>query len=139
MNSEANGCWDLVVEVVGCSRDCERGGKTRESRVYRVWRVNQNLLTLDWLRNGSAPLLKNVTKKDNLLALQGRQVVRANYFINNDLGYVKGGSSSSKYATFTTRTKAKYDNIEGIEDMVPTLWSPVKVAYNKHAVRGTYH
>nr|GFA90849.1 hypothetical protein [Tanacetum cinerariifolium] len=35
---------------------------------------------------------------------------------------LKGGSSSSKYATFTTRTKAaKYDNIEGIEDMVPTL------------------
>ncbi|GJX80342.1 hypothetical protein Tco_0328491 [Tanacetum coccineum] len=37
---------------------------------------------------------------------------------------LKGGSSSSKYATSTTRTKAaKYDNIEGIEDMVPTLWS----------------
>nr|GEX70954.1 putative ribonuclease H-like domain-containing protein [Tanacetum cinerariifolium] len=30
----ANGCWDLVVEVVGCSRDGERGGKIRESRVY---------------------------------------------------------------------------------------------------------
>nr|GEV68125.1 ribonuclease H-like domain-containing protein [Tanacetum cinerariifolium] len=35
---DANGCWDLVVEVVGCSRDGERGRKTRESRVYRVWR-----------------------------------------------------------------------------------------------------
>nr|GFA71707.1 hypothetical protein [Tanacetum cinerariifolium] len=34
----ANGCWDLVVDVVGCSRDGERGRKTRESRVYRVWR-----------------------------------------------------------------------------------------------------
>ncbi|GKB16639.1 hypothetical protein Tco_0850562 [Tanacetum coccineum] len=49
---------------------------------------------------------------------RGRQVVPANYFINNDLEYLKGGSSSSKYATSTTRTKAvKYDNIEGIEDM----------------------
>nr|GEX96008.1 hypothetical protein [Tanacetum cinerariifolium] len=27
---KVNGCWDLVVEVVGCSRDGERGGKTRE-------------------------------------------------------------------------------------------------------------
>nr|GEV50004.1 hypothetical protein [Tanacetum cinerariifolium] len=71
---------------------------------------------------------------------RGCQVVPANYFINNDLEYLKGGSSSSKYVTSTTRTKAgKYDNIEGIKDMVPTLWSLVKVAYNKHDVRGTYH
>ncbi|GKE63158.1 hypothetical protein Tco_1513525, partial [Tanacetum coccineum] len=34
---------------------------------------------------------------------------------------------------------AKSDNIEGIEDMVPTLWSLVKVAYDKHAVWGTSH
>nr|GFA43412.1 hypothetical protein [Tanacetum cinerariifolium] len=54
-------------------------------------------------------------------AKQGRQVVSANYFINNDLEYLKGGSSSSKYTTSTTRTKAdKYNNLEGIEDMVPT-------------------
>nr|GEU56381.1 hypothetical protein [Tanacetum cinerariifolium] len=32
----ANGCWDLVVEVVRCSRDGERGGKTRESRVLEI-------------------------------------------------------------------------------------------------------
>nr|GEV45235.1 reverse transcriptase domain-containing protein [Tanacetum cinerariifolium] len=38
---------------------------------------------------------------------QGRQVVLSDYFINNDLEYLKGGSSSSKYATSTTRTKAK--------------------------------
>nr|GEU47389.1 hypothetical protein [Tanacetum cinerariifolium] len=85
-------------------------------------------------KNGSAPMPKNVTKKNNLLAFP------ADYFINNDLEYLKGVSSSSKYATFTTRTKAaKYDNIRGIEDMVLTLWSPVKVAYNKHLVLGTYH
>nr|GEZ20798.1 hypothetical protein [Tanacetum cinerariifolium] len=107
-------------------------------------RINQNLLTLDHLRNGSAPLPKNVTKKNNLLAHstnlwvllltshlikplpliedRRRQVVPAHYFINNDLEYLKGGSSSSKYTTSTTRTKAaKYDNIKGIEDMVPTL------------------
>ncbi|GJW33324.1 hypothetical protein Tco_0053356 [Tanacetum coccineum] len=40
---------------------------------------------------------------------------------------MKGGSSSSKYTTSTTKTKAaKYDDIQGIEDMVQLLWSPVK-------------
>nr|GFB31945.1 hypothetical protein [Tanacetum cinerariifolium]GFB41979.1 hypothetical protein [Tanacetum cinerariifolium] len=33
-------------------------------------------------------------------------IVPADDFINNDLEYLKGGSSSSKYATSTTRTKA---------------------------------
>ncbi|GJZ46690.1 hypothetical protein Tco_0594286, partial [Tanacetum coccineum] len=33
---------------------------------------------------------------------------------------------------------AKYD-LPGIEDMVPNLWSPVKVAYDKHALLGTSH
>nr|GEV41514.1 hypothetical protein [Tanacetum cinerariifolium] len=71
-----------------------------------------------------------------LIEDQGRQVVPTDYFINNELEYLKGGSSSSKYATSTTKTKAaKYDNIEGTEDMVPTLWSLVKVAYNKHVFK----
>nr|GEV99885.1 hypothetical protein [Tanacetum cinerariifolium] len=82
----------------------------------------------------------DLSKPLPLIEDQGRQVVPAGYFINNDLEYLKGGSSSSKYATSTTRTKvAKYDNNEGIKDVVPTLWSLVKVAYNKHVIWGTYH
>nr|GEX26054.1 hypothetical protein [Tanacetum cinerariifolium] len=39
--------------------------------------------------------------------------------------------------TSTTKTKAaEYDTIEGIEDMVPSLWSPVKVAYDQYAIWG---
>ncbi|GJZ43361.1 hypothetical protein Tco_0590616 [Tanacetum coccineum] len=38
----------------------------------------------------------------------------------------KGRSSSRKYTTFTTKPSFYYENIEGIEDMVPSLWSPVK-------------
>ncbi|GKF55647.1 hypothetical protein Tco_0165987, partial [Tanacetum coccineum] len=33
---------------------------------------------------------------------------------------------------------AKYD-LPGIEDMVPNIWSPVKVAYDKYALWGTSH
>nr|GFB19533.1 hypothetical protein [Tanacetum cinerariifolium] len=64
----------------------------------------------------------DLSKPLPLIEHRGRQVVPADYFINNDLEYLIGGSSSRKYATSTTRTKAvMYDNIEGIEDMVPTL------------------
>ncbi|GJU31114.1 hypothetical protein Tco_1174703 [Tanacetum coccineum] len=72
-----------------------------------------------------------------LIEVQGHQVVHADYFFNNDLEYLKGGSSSMKYTTSTTKTKAaKYNNIEGIEDMVLTLWSPVKEAYDQYAMWG---
>ncbi|GJW44437.1 hypothetical protein Tco_0073236 [Tanacetum coccineum] len=95
---------------------------------------------LDWNNPEGREYLFGLSKPLPLIEDRGRQVIPADYFINNDLEYLKGGSSSSKYATFITRTKAaKYDNIEGIEDMVSTLWSPLKVAYNKHAVWGTYH
>ncbi|GJZ73122.1 hypothetical protein Tco_0637268 [Tanacetum coccineum] len=70
----------------------------------------------------------NLSKPLPLIEDQGRQVVPANYFFNNDLEYLKGGSSSGKYTTSTTKTNAaKYDNIEGIKDMLQMLWSPVKV------------
>ncbi|GKB62412.1 hypothetical protein Tco_0918598 [Tanacetum coccineum] len=63
--------------------------------------------------------------------------VPAQYFINDDLEYLKGGSLSRKYTTSTTKTKAaKYDNIKGIEDMVMTLWSLGKVAYDRYALWG---
>ncbi|GJY20134.1 hypothetical protein Tco_0392700 [Tanacetum coccineum] len=55
-----------------------------------------------------------------------RKVIPVDYFINNDLEYLKGGSSSKKYTTSTTKPKAAKYDITGIEDMVPSLWSPVK-------------
>ncbi|GJU65504.1 hypothetical protein Tco_1247339 [Tanacetum coccineum] len=71
---------------------------------------------------------------------RGRQVIPMNYFINNDLLYLQGGSASRKYTTYTTKTKADtYDNVQGIEDMVPNLWSPTKVPYDKHALWGVSH
>nr|GEV22315.1 hypothetical protein [Tanacetum cinerariifolium] len=95
---------------------------------------------LDWHNPEGLEYPFDLSKPLPLIKDLGHQVVPVDDFINNDLEYLKGGSSSSKYATSTTRTKdAKYDNVKGIEDMVPTLWSPVKVAYNKHAVWRTYH
>ncbi|GKD57400.1 hypothetical protein Tco_1290787 [Tanacetum coccineum] len=38
-----------------------------------------------------------------------------------------------------TKTKASKYDLAGIEDMVPNLWSLIKVAYDNHALLGTLH
>ncbi|GKA24184.1 hypothetical protein Tco_0710217 [Tanacetum coccineum] len=86
---------------------------------------------LDWHNPEGHEYPFDIRKPLPLIEDQGRQVVPANYFFNNDLEYLKGGSFSGKYTTSTTKTKAaKYDNIEGIKDMVQTLWSPVKSSHD---------
>ncbi|GKA31553.1 hypothetical protein Tco_0717858 [Tanacetum coccineum] len=64
------------------------------------------------------------------------QRVPVEYFINNNLKYLQGGVSTMTYTTSTTKTKAAQYDLPGIEDMVPNIWSPVKVAYDKHALWG---
>ncbi|GJZ02876.1 hypothetical protein Tco_0520837 [Tanacetum coccineum] len=60
---------------------------------------------LDWHNPEGREYLFDLSKPLPLIEDRGRQVVPADYFINNDLEYLKGGCSSSKYATSTTRTK----------------------------------
>ncbi|GJV88081.1 hypothetical protein Tco_1532019, partial [Tanacetum coccineum] len=70
-----------------------------------------------------------------------RLVIPFDHFINNDLEYLKGGSSSRKYTTSITKTKAAdYGQVKWIEDRIPrTTWSVVPIDYDKHAYWGTYH
>ncbi|GJS92794.1 hypothetical protein Tco_0799762, partial [Tanacetum coccineum] len=49
------------------------------------------------------------------------------------------GSLSRKYSTSVTKTKAATYEVKWIEDMVPNLWSPIKMVYDKHAYWGTSH
>ncbi|GJU78286.1 hypothetical protein Tco_1275356 [Tanacetum coccineum] len=77
---------------------------------------------LDWNNPEEQEYPFDLSKPLSLIEDRGRQVVPVNYFINNDLEYLKGASSSRKYTTSTTKTKAaKYDDIQGIKDMVPLL------------------
>nr|GEW09501.1 hypothetical protein [Tanacetum cinerariifolium] len=56
------------------------------------------------------------------------QVIPWDYFIDNDLEYLKGGSSSRKYTTSITKTKAAdYSQVKWIEDKVSRIWSPKKI------------
>nr|GEU55315.1 hypothetical protein [Tanacetum cinerariifolium] len=81
---------------------------------------------LDWNNPEGKKYPFDLSKTLPLILDRCCQVVPVDYFINNDLEYLRGGSSSKKYTTSTTKTKtAKYD-IQGIEDMVPSLWSLYK-------------
>ncbi|GKD60038.1 hypothetical protein Tco_1297547 [Tanacetum coccineum] len=55
------------------------------------------------------------------MSSQGRQIVPANFFFNNDLEYLRGGSNDKKYTTSRTKSKAARYKLKGIEDMVPNL------------------
>ncbi|GJS27490.1 hypothetical protein Tco_0488110 [Tanacetum coccineum] len=86
--------------------------------------IRDNMLTPDLLRPGLVKLLilKNL-----------------DFFINNNLEYLKGGDLSRRYSTSVTKTKAATYEIKWSEDLVQNLWSPIKVIYDQHAYWGTSH
>ncbi|GJX74445.1 hypothetical protein Tco_0313040 [Tanacetum coccineum] len=88
---------------------------------------------LDWNNPKGDRYLFDLSKPLPLVESRNRLIVPAEYFFNNDLAYLQGGSTDRTYTTSLTKTKAAKYDLKGIEDMVPTLWSHVKVAYNKHA------
>ncbi|GKC06328.1 hypothetical protein Tco_0997938 [Tanacetum coccineum] len=76
------------------------------------------------------------------LPLQGHPshlTIAADYFFNNDLEFLKSSDPERTYTTSITKIKAAQYEIEGIKDMVPTLWSPTKVGYDKDALKGIKH
>ncbi|GKB71319.1 hypothetical protein Tco_0932731, partial [Tanacetum coccineum] len=62
---------------------------------------------LDWNNPEGTPYPHNLSKPLPLIPnARGRLVIPFDHFINNDLEYLKGGSSSRKYTTSITKTKA---------------------------------
>ncbi|GKA76855.1 hypothetical protein Tco_0783316 [Tanacetum coccineum] len=106
-------------------------------------------LTQDMLIGPAYKILKGIPKGDRypfnlskplpLVKSGNRQIVLVDYFFNNDLAYLQGESTGRTYTTSLTKTKAAKYDLPGIEDMVPNLWSPIKVAYDKHGLLGTSH
>ncbi|GKD01004.1 hypothetical protein Tco_1171278, partial [Tanacetum coccineum] len=94
---------------------------------------------LDWenLEGDDYPF--DLSKPLLLIKLGKRQRVPFKFFINNDLKYLQGGISTMTYTMSTTKTKATKYDLKGIEDMVPNLWSLVKVAYDRYALWGISH
>ncbi|GJW46449.1 hypothetical protein Tco_0078095 [Tanacetum coccineum] len=70
---------------------------------------------------------------------RNRQKVLVDYFFNNHLKYLQGGISIMTYTTSLKKTKAAQYDLPGIEDMVPNIWVPIKISYDKHALWGISH
>ncbi|GJV31007.1 hypothetical protein Tco_1391407 [Tanacetum coccineum] len=89
---------------------------------------------LDWdnPKGGGYPF--DLTKPLPLVMNGNHQMVPVDYFFNNDLMYLQGGISTMTYTTSTTKTKVAQYDLQGVEDMVPNIWSHVKVAYDKYAL-----
>nr|GEV94306.1 hypothetical protein [Tanacetum cinerariifolium] len=73
---------------------------------------------LDWYNPEGKSYPHDLSKPLSLILNErGRQVIPLDHFINNDLEYLKGGSSSKKYTTSITKTKAAdYGQVKWIED-----------------------
>ncbi|GJZ61353.1 hypothetical protein Tco_0617490 [Tanacetum coccineum] len=89
---------------------------------------------LDWENSEGGDYPFDLSKPLPLITRGKRQRVPFKFFINNDLKYLQRGISAMTYTTSTTKTKAAKYDLPGIEDMVPNIWSPVKVAYDKYAL-----
>nr|GEZ92042.1 hypothetical protein [Tanacetum cinerariifolium] len=97
---------------------------------------------LDWVNPKGQQYPRNLLKPLPLIPnKQGRRVIPFDHFINNDLAYLCGGTSSRKYTTSVTKTKAAdYGHIKWIEDLVPrTMWIQEPIGYDKHALWGVSH
>ncbi|GJV02340.1 hypothetical protein Tco_1335909 [Tanacetum coccineum] len=94
---------------------------------------------LDWENPKGSDYPFDFSKPLPLIKRGKHQKVPFEFFINNDLKYLQGGISTMTYMMSTTKTKAAQYDLPGIEDMVPNIWSPVKVAYDKYALWGISH
>nr|GEZ88227.1 hypothetical protein [Tanacetum cinerariifolium] len=74
---------------------------------------------LDWVNPEGQQYPHNLLQPLPLIPdNRGRRAISFEHFINNDLEYLRGGSSSRKYTTSVTKTKAAdYENIKWIEDL----------------------
>ncbi|GJX42862.1 hypothetical protein Tco_0257852 [Tanacetum coccineum] len=93
---------------------------------------------LDWENPEGGDYPFDLSKPLPLITRGRRQKVPVEYFINNDLKYLQGGVSTMTYTTSTTKTKAAHYDLPGIEDVVPNIWSPVKVSYDQHVLWVTH-
>ncbi|GJX67039.1 reverse transcriptase domain-containing protein [Tanacetum coccineum] len=74
---------------------------------------------LDWHNPKGKPYPFDLSKPLLLIRdHRGRQVIPQDFFINNDLEYLKGRDLSRRYSTLVTKTKAATYETKWIEDLV---------------------
>ncbi|GJW72957.1 hypothetical protein Tco_0132327 [Tanacetum coccineum] len=97
-----------------------------------------NALTdqLDWKNPKGDKCPYDLSKPLPLQGSPGHLTIPVDFFFNNDLEYLKTGNTERKYTVYVIKTKAARYDLRFIKDMIPRLWSPVKVAYDKDAALG---
>ncbi|GJR96229.1 hypothetical protein Tco_0268403 [Tanacetum coccineum] len=94
---------------------------------------------LDWNNPEGGDYPFDLTKPLPLIMNGNHQMVPVDYFFNNDLKYLQREISTMTYTTSLTKTKAAQYDLPDIEDMVPNIWSPVKVSFDQHTKWGISH
>nr|GEU49164.1 hypothetical protein [Tanacetum cinerariifolium] len=91
---------------------------------------------LDWNNPEGHQYLHNLLKPLPLIPnSRGHHVIPFDHFINNDLEYQRGGTSSRKYTTSVTKTKAAdYGHIKWTEDLVPRTTESARDVYSKRRI-----
>ncbi|GKB57012.1 hypothetical protein Tco_0913198 [Tanacetum coccineum] len=103
---------------------------------WNVGKTTKEGPTQMWLMNlaASNPTDKALKDFDELMSTP---IDFSSFF--GRIKYLQGVVSTRTYTTSTTKTKATQYDLPGIEDMVPNIWSPVKVAYDRYALWGISH
>ncbi|GJU00588.1 hypothetical protein Tco_1110926 [Tanacetum coccineum] len=109
----------------------ETRNKTASRQCYKALSEN-----LDWENPKGSDYPFDLSKPLPLITRGKHQRVPFEYFLNNDIKYLQRGVSTMTYTTSTTKTKVAQYDLLGIEDKVPNIRSPVKVAYDKYALWG---
>ncbi|GKE70202.1 hypothetical protein Tco_1528274 [Tanacetum coccineum] len=92
---------------------------------------NALIRRLDWNNPEGDRYPFDLSKPLPMQGHPGHLTVVADYLFKNDLEYLKSSNPERTYTTSIIKTKAARYEIEGIEDMVPTLLSPTKVGIKK--------
>ncbi|GJT76466.1 hypothetical protein Tco_1043191 [Tanacetum coccineum] len=94
---------------------------------------------LDWNNPEGDHYPFDLSKPLPLQGHPGHLTIAADYFFNNDQEYLKSYDLERTYTTSIMKIKEARYEIVGIEDMVLTLWSTIKHAYDKDAAKGIKH
>ncbi|GKC23830.1 hypothetical protein Tco_1025980 [Tanacetum coccineum] len=108
---------------------------TYKSSIELEYNMDQcyNTLTdqLDWTNPKGDRCLYYLSNPLPLQGSPGHLTIPVDFFFNNDLEDLRTGNLERKYTVSITKTKAARYELKFIKDMIPRLWSPFKVAYDK--------
>ncbi|GKA13237.1 hypothetical protein Tco_0692883 [Tanacetum coccineum] len=94
---------------------------------------------LDWINPEGYDHPVDMTKPLPLQEKDGRLIIPIEVFFNNDLEYLKGKNSERTYSMSITKTPATRYTQVALEDIIPQLWSPELVVYDKDDALGISH